>query len=379
MTILFISHSGRRSGGAQNVMFDVIKHLISIGITCHCIFPERGEFYDELERHGVIAHRVKFSWWAGFEQDTIYKIFQYFLNIRSSTDQFVDIIKKHNIDLVISNTITMAEGALSAHLCNVPHIWYIHEILSQDPKLNHMLKYEFLYPVMLMLSDKIIVISNAVKQEFVRYLGQDSDKIKIVYNGVPVPGLSPASLDGHTVLSVGGICRRKGQYALLKAAKLVLDEMPEAIFPLAGKFWEREYRNLLLDERVRMGIERKFYFHKWVSDMDTYYQSGALLTSTAIVEPFGLSILEGMAHGLPVVATDSGGPSEIVVDGKTGFLVPVDDEEMIANRILLLLRDKELAKEMGMAGRIRVAQVFSQDKFLHDFANAITGVGIGHP
>ena len=380
MKILFVSHSGRRSGGAQNVMFALIKHLMKMGIECHCIFPEHGRFYDEMVEYGVICHRVKFSWWAGFEMDTLYKIIKYFLTVHSSTNEFVNIINKHNINLVISNTITMSEGALAARLCKIPHIWYVHEILSQDPKLKHMIKIEFLYPIMLQLSEKIVVVSNAVKQEFIKYLGYDSDKIEVVYNGVVTPNSPPASLVGYNVLSVGGICRRKGQYTLLKSAEIVINVIPKARFPLAGMFWEKEYSHLLLEERVRMGIERKFSFNKWTVDMDAYYQSGAVLVSPSTVEAFGLSMLEGMAHGLPVVTTDSGGPSEIVVEGETGFIVPVNDEVRMAERTLRLLENKELAKKMGLAGRKRVAEFFSQDKFVNEFTNIIMGreVAIGN-
>jgi glycosyltransferase involved in cell wall biosynthesis len=71
------------------------------------------------------------------------------------------------------------------------------------------------------------------------------------------------------------------------------------------------------------------------------------------------SLLEAMAAGKPVVATDVGGSPEVVIDGKTGFLVPPKDPEALASAILHLLADRELARNLGEAGRIRVESEFT--------------------
>ena len=75
-------------------------------------------------------------------------------------------------------------------------------------------------------------------------------------------------------------------------------------------------------------------------------------------EPFGMVVIEGMAMGKPVVATRAGGPLDIVVDGKTGFLVPVGDAEALAGAVITLLRDPGLSTTMGAAGRERVEKMF---------------------
>lgn len=387
MNILFVSHGGRRNGGAQNVLFALIKHASTI-FNCHCLFPENGQFSDQVAALGVQKHVVRFNWWAGFELDTIYKISNFCMNLHKSVNAVVDIINKNKINMVISNTVVMAEGAFAAQICGIPHIWYIHEILSKDPKLKHLVKLEFLYPLMLHMSHALVGVSKAVKSEIIYYLdlankerdavqGEGSplkfplEKIHVVYNGVPIPATCPEINSNNTILSVGGICRRKGQMTLLRAARYVLDEIPDAQFRLAGSFWENGYRRELLEERVKLGIGKKFAFEKWQNDMDAFYSSGGILVSPSTCESFGLSLLEGMAHGLPIVTTDSGGPSEIVEHGGTGFVVPIDDAQNLAKGIIFLLKNKGIGKIMGRAGYDRVKENFSEQKFFDGFMEII--------
>ena len=79
-------------------------------------------------------------------------------------------------------------------------------------------------------------------------------------------------------------------------------------------------------------------------------------------ESFSITCLDGSAAGLPVIATKCGGPEEIVVDGKTGFLVPVGDSKAVAERIAWLIDRPEKAAAMGLAGRARVAERFSPER-----------------
>lgn len=377
MNVLFISHSGRRNGGAQSVMFNLMKELPKDLFSCQCIFPERGAFMDEVAAAGIKSHKQGFMWWAGFELDTLYKIPDCLWNIRISVEPIIKIIQNEKIDVVVSNTISMCEGALAARIAKVPHVWYIHEILSRDPKMKHMINMEFLYYIALQMSEAVVAISDSVRKEIEAHIGGPSKKIFVIHNGIKSSRPDFTRVRNHSILSVGGVCRRKGQMALLKAARIVCDKIPDAHFYIAGKFWEREYRQQLLDTRVELGLEKNWSFLKWVEDIDTFYRNGAVLTSTATCEPFGLSVLEAMNRGLPVVTTDSGGPSEIVENGKTGIVVPVDDVQAIADGILYLLWNPEEADNMGKRGYERATTLFQHKPSVDSFANVLKSVGGG--
>ena len=87
---------------------------------------------------------------------------------------------------------------------------------------------------------------------------------------------------------------------------------------------------------------------------------------SSIYEGHPLSVLEAMAAGLPVVATDVTGIAETVVSGETGYIVPVGDSEALANALLNVLADDSKAISMGIAGRSRVVSLFSLDKMLRE-------------
>ena len=85
-------------------------------------------------------------------------------------------------------------------------------------------------------------------------------------------------------------------------------------------------------------------------------------------EPFGLVPVEGMACGKPVVVTRSGGMVESVIDGQAGFIIEKKDAKLLAEKILLLLKDKELAAKMGRQGREHVAARFTRERMARETA-----------
>jgi N-acetyl-alpha-D-glucosaminyl L-malate synthase BshA len=91
-------------------------------------------------------------------------------------------------------------------------------------------------------------------------------------------------------------------------------------------------------------------------------------------ESFGLSALEAMACEVPIVATRVGGVPEVVVDGECGFLVPIGDTDQMAERILQLIADKELARRMGLAGRERALSVFPEEKIVSQYESLYRSV-----
>lgn len=98
-----------------------------------------------------------------------------------------------------------------------------------------------------------------------------------------------------------------------------------------------------------------------------YYQNCDIFCFPTLGEPFGKAVIEAMSCGKPVIASNRGGPKEIVEDGKTGFLVPPRKIEPLAEKILKLLRDKKLRRKMGKEARKRVLEKFSLEKVAESF------------
>jgi glycosyltransferase involved in cell wall biosynthesis len=100
---------------------------------------------------------------------------------------------------------------------------------------------------------------------------------------------------------------------------------------------------------------------------DVFAAFDVFVLPSILPEPFGLVVIEAMASGKPVVATAPGGPSETVVDGETGFLVPSSDASAMVQALEVLLADPQRRVSMGDAGRRRACEMFSLPRYVTEF------------
>lgn len=182
--------------------------------------------------------------------------------------------------------------------------------------------------------------------------------------GTPLPDLSESESDrsGDDVrfLFLGRLEPRKGIDAVLAAIPIVLDACPNAFFEIAGDAPggvppESVAADLAPEHRQRMR------FHGFVGDdeRNALYAASDVFVAPSRYESFGIVYLEAMAHGLPCVACNVGGPTTIVVPGETGSLVPPNDGAALASALIELARSRDRRLEMGQAARRRVEEHYS--------------------
>ena len=207
------------------------------------------------------------------------------------------------------------------------------------------------------LSDKIIAVSGRVSEELAQS-GIDPSKIVTIPNGIelgPYSVRSRTRRSGFLVGTLARLSREKGLDVLLHAAKLVLASEPSARFMIGGtgpleEELRRKIRELKLEPYVRMA--------GFIEDVPSFLSELDVFVLPSDSEGIGLAIMEAMATGLPVVATAVGGVPEVVSDGQTGILVPPRQPKLLAQAIVRLLVDPDLARAMGAAGRNRVEALF---------------------
>jgi len=132
--------------------------------------------------------------------------------------------------------------------------------------------------------------------------------------------------------------------------------VPEAAFLLAG---EGELKDSLRALATEFGIQNSTYFLGRCEKIAELLGVSEICVLSSKAEGFSNSILEYMAAGRPVVATNVGGASESIVEGETGYLVTSGDDEAMSARLISLLREPQKAKAMGEAGKRLVARKFS--------------------
>ncbi len=165
---------------------------------------------------------------------------------------------------------------------------------------------------------------------------------------------------------------RKDPLTLLKAWDCVCKIIPEAVLQLVGTPPEpkilSKFKNLMDSGNLKLsGLvdeQKKFEI----------LSNSNLAIISSLQEGLGIAGLEAASFGLPVVSTDCGGPSDYVIDGLTGFVVPVGDYQQLADRIVQVLKDKKLSAKMGEKAKVLTGYFYSQEMIYKKFKMAISNV-----
>jgi glycosyltransferase involved in cell wall biosynthesis len=218
----------------------------------------------------------------------------------------------------------------------------------------------------------IAAVSVAVKQRLLKARVREN-RIHIVRNGIdlrPFDGaFSSRGSAAHpehppTVGLVGRLGHEKGVDIFLRAAALVLKDYPSAKFVVAGDGPDLEKLHLLIDE---LNLRENVTMLGRRNDMPSVYASLDILVSSSRLEGLPMTILEGMASGLPLVATPVGDVPTVVLDGHTGLLAPLEDVESLAAGIIKLLHDPSLRERLGAAARKLIEDEFSAARMTNDY------------
>ena len=191
----------------------------------------------------------------------------------------------------------------------------------------------------------------------------DPARVAVVSNGTPDPGPPDEAREPGTILYLSNLRRRKGVVEAMQAARIVLEARPSARFVLAGPS-EDDALQAQLEALAAPVADRVEFLGKVDLERKTRLlaQAGVLLFPPVEPEGHPRVVLEAVAAGLPVVATDRGAIAETVVDGVTGFVLDQPDPQGLARRLLELHDDPALRKRMGEAARERFVAEFSQDR-----------------
>ena len=338
--------TGLGIGGAERVVYSIAKSLDPAKYrVIVCCLKEDGIIADEIRNSGVKVINLKsVSPWDVRSVLTLSKI-----------------IKEEEIDLVHTH-IARADviGGLAARLRGIPVISTVHH--TYEPWENHPF-YGNIYRKTLNSFDRIIAVSEAVRKYLIRWGRVPQWKITVIHNGIDVSeyeqikGLKVKEGNGNIVGTIARLDSMKGHQYLLNAASQVIKVLPGTKFLIVGDGRERK---ILEDMAVDMEIKEHIIFTGWRKDVPHVLSECNLFVLPALKEGLGLAILEAMASGLAVIATDVDGIKEVVEDGITGLLVSTPhDTNGLASAIIRLLSNPQEAHSMGIKGYEKVRSHFS--------------------
>lgn len=289
--------------------------------------------------------------------------------------RLVKFVRKKRIDIIVTyHDGSDFLGLILAKLSGIP-------IISNRRDMGYSLKkrHILIYKSINSFFDSIIAVSNAVKSFISGQQKVDPQKIRVIYNGLDsskflietnrLKAKEELGLNPHepTVGCVANIRAIKGHKYFIEAAGRILEKIPDVKFLLIG-MRDENGKNKCYEELIKIikkkGIGKKVIFTGERNDIPILLSLVDISVIPSLSEGFSNTILESMAAGKPIVATNVGGNPEAVIDRKTGLLVPPADPSEMARAIISLLKDRVLAKDMGDAGKKRVEIEFSLDNLI---------------
>ena len=363
-------------GGSERQAVQLTRLLIESG---HC-----NVFVATLEREGVLLdeiNRLGLHEVPEFRLDSFYD-----LHTARQVWRFARYLRKHEIDVVHSHDFyTNVFGMAAAALARVPvRIASRREsaVRPESQRLVERSSYRAAHAVVANCED--------VRQQLIRE-GVPAQKVRTIYNGLDLARVRPAQTERSEILrslelpdqarfvTIMANMRAhvwhpepacyKDHPTFLRAAKRIHDSVPDAAFIVAG---EGELMEATQELARSLGIADRTFFIGRCQNVGSVLSVSDVCVLSSSSEGFSNAILEYMAAGRPVVATDVGGAREAIVHGETGYLVPAGDHEQLAHHVIAILSDAESARSLGEAGRRRVNEKFSSLKQLQNVESLYT-------
>lgn len=213
-------------------------------------------------------------------------------------------------------------------------------------------------------SDKLIAVSESVMMHAIKDLKASSSKVIRIPNGVDTSAYLPGNQrhKNAIITYTGRLIRNKGPQHLIQASPDILKAHPEAQIYIVG---EGPLKDKLMRQVTSQKLEDNIHFLGNISDILPILQATTIFVRPSLTEGMSLAILEAMACGLPVVASNIEGNAEIIDNGKTGCLVPPTDSKALAETIEFLLSYPKMASEIGENARKKAEKFYDWERIAY--------------
>jgi glycosyltransferase involved in cell wall biosynthesis len=363
--IVYLDHTAKMGGG-EIALLNLVGALDQRRYLPTVVLASDGPLVEKLRAAGIttevfpLGKELVDTQKDGLGVRSLLKVTQVLDWVRYAF-QIARYVRRVKADLIHTNSLKSdVYGGLAGRIARVPVIWHVRDNIDSN-YLPAAAAAAFRFLARTVPSG---VIANS--HSTLRTLSPSAKKpTAVVYSGMldrPIVETAPMDPSIPVVALIGRIAEWKGQHIFLRAAAEVLKTIPGARFWIVGAplFGEFEYEKSLYSLCEDLGITSNVEFLGFQGDIPKLLKDVTLVAhASCLGEPFGQVVVEGMAAGKPVVATDGGALPEVVVDGETGLLAPMGDASAMARAILTILNDPARGVAMGQAGRRRV-----QDRFM---------------
>jgi len=360
INIMHVLHSFD-AGGLEEVVINLINHLNpSLFNVCVCSLTKGGAFKNRISQN--------------------IKIFE--LNKRQGNDYLIPfrlmkLFKQEKVQIVHThNWGTLCEGTLGAKLAHIPIILHQEHgtlISVIKNKKRRILATKFLFSY---VENQVITVSNTLRQAIIEFLNIDKSRIITIYNGIDVnkfdiiidKSLKRKEIglmnDDIVVGTIGRLAPVKNQKILIQAIGYLLNSVPQIKLIIVGKGpLEEELKTFTQN----LNLSNKVLFLGQRDDIPELLKIMDVFSLPSLYEGISITLLEAMASGVPIVATNVGGNSEVVINEETGILIQPNDYIRLAEAINGIIKDKNKATRYTQAAKLQVKNKFSLKKMVMEY------------
>ena len=365
--IAFVNHTAQLGGG-EIALRNLLERLDQTRFQVSVVLCADGPLVEQIrKRHPVRvipmesrigdARKASIGWTSLLRLRDVFSALRYTWRLSRS-------IRLLDAQAVHTNSLKAhLLGGIAGRLAGVPVIWHMRDRIAPDYLPQGAVR---LVKILSWVIPTFIVANSQATLDTLTD-GKRRAKSRVVHDGceVPVSMSGPEQNQPVKVGLIGRISPWKGQHIFIQAAGLIRNEFPDVRFQIIGAplFSEFEYESELKRLTADLQLERQVEFTGFVRDVQGAIEELQIVVHASTVgEPFGQVVIEGMAAGRPVIATNGGGVPEIVVDQVTGLLVPMNDARALADAMASLLRNPGKGRAMGARGRRRVEDLFTIER-----------------
>jgi glycosyltransferase involved in cell wall biosynthesis len=364
-TILQLIETGG-PGGAETVVIDLCKALRRAGHRPIAGLFKEGWLSEQIRKTGTEV--ILFENRHGFDPLFLYRL------IRTIQQKKVDAIHAHEFMMNVYGTVA---GCLTG----CPTVATLHGKVYFYKKWRRQAAYRWVAKY----ARHFVAVSEDLKA-FVAQKGKiDPARIRVVCNGIDTMEYAGAGqrsaadwagfeVGAPIIGSVGNLYPVKGYPDLFKAAKKVIREFPSATFLIVGGDFANKAEGFKA-EVATLGLEKNVKFMGFREDVADFLSIIDLFVLPSLSEGLSLAVLQAMSSEKAVVVSKVGGNLEVIADEKMGCLVPPQQSDLLAEAILALLRNPDRARQIGIAARKRVEELFSTDAMLDHYLHLYGGEG----